>query len=352
VGHGQRAGRHVEKVLDLRDHPHERLGRAVGVEHQPRGEAHVLVAVVLNKPGVLNRVSSLMRARNFNIDSLAVSHTDSDEISRMTITLHGDDVAVEQAAKQLYRLIDVLKVQDVTAEQVVEHELALIKVRVTDANRVEVIKIVELYKGSVVDVSLLATAMWTLSSDVLSALQGAKPRAMSMSASGYVNPLVGVYSTKDDRHISLVFLEADRYWPDFCRLIGRDELIDDPRFVDLAARKEHAEECVDLLTAEFRSRTFTEWKALLSGIDAPWAPVQAVEELLDDPQVVANDYIGEVVADGVPSYKLPKVPVQFDGEGPELRRAPEHGEHSELILLELGYSWDDIAALQAAGAIP
>ena len=114
---------------------------------------HRLVAIVVDKPGVLNRVSSLMRARNFNIDSLAVSKTDREDTSRMTITLHGDDVAVEQAAKQLYRLIDVLKVQDVTAEQVVEHELALIKVRVTDANRAEVIKIVELYKGSVVDVS-------------------------------------------------------------------------------------------------------------------------------------------------------------------------------------------------------
>ena len=74
-----------------------------------------------------------MRARNFNIDSLAVSRTDKDHISRMTLTLHGDDVAVEQAAKQLYRLIDVLKVQDVTEDQLVEHELALIKVRATDA---------------------------------------------------------------------------------------------------------------------------------------------------------------------------------------------------------------------------
>ena len=119
------------------------------------GEArrHILVVLVLDRPGVLNRVASLMRARNFNIDSLAVGPTDKEHISRMTLTLHGDDVAVEQAAKQLYRLIDVLKVQDVTAEQVVEHELALIKVRVTDANRVEVIKVVELYKGSVVDVS-------------------------------------------------------------------------------------------------------------------------------------------------------------------------------------------------------
>ncbi len=73
-----------------------------------------------------------MRARNFNIDSLAVSHTDQPDVSRMTITLHGDDVAVEQAAKQLYRLIDVLKVQEVTAEPVVAQELALVKIRATD----------------------------------------------------------------------------------------------------------------------------------------------------------------------------------------------------------------------------
>jgi acetolactate synthase-1/3 small subunit len=104
-----------------------------GGEHR----RHTLVAIVLDKPGVLNRVASLMRARNFNIDSLAVSHTDQADISRMTITLHGDDVAVEQATKQLYRLIDVLKVQDVTA----------------DSNRAEILKIVELARGRVVDVS-------------------------------------------------------------------------------------------------------------------------------------------------------------------------------------------------------
>jgi len=119
-----------------------------GAQHR-----HVIVAIVNNRPGVLNRVSSLMRARNFNIESLAVSHTDAPDISRMTITLRGDDVLVEQATKQLYRLIDVLKVQDLTADPTVEQELALVKVRVADANRAEVIKIVELYKARVVDVS-------------------------------------------------------------------------------------------------------------------------------------------------------------------------------------------------------
>ena len=114
---------------------------------------HTLIAIVLDKPGVLNRVSSLMRARNFNIDSLAVSRTDQPDVSRMTITLHGDDVAVEQAAKQLYRLIDVLKVQDVTADAVVAQELALVKIRATDSNRAEILKLVELSKGRVVDLA-------------------------------------------------------------------------------------------------------------------------------------------------------------------------------------------------------
>ncbi len=114
---------------------------------------HTLIAIVLDKPGVLNRVSSLMRARNFNIDSLAVSRTDQPDTSRMTITLHGDDVAVEQAAKQLYRLIDVLKVQDVTSEPVVARELALVKIRATDSNRAEILKLVELSNGRVVDLA-------------------------------------------------------------------------------------------------------------------------------------------------------------------------------------------------------
>jgi acetolactate synthase-1/3 small subunit len=114
---------------------------------------HVLVAIVNNRPGVLNRVASLMRARNFNIESLAVSHLDDPEISRMTITLRGDDVNVEQAAKQLYKLIDVLKVQDVTDDPTVQHELVLVKVRATDRNRGELISIVEMYQARIVDMA-------------------------------------------------------------------------------------------------------------------------------------------------------------------------------------------------------
>lgn len=205
-------------------------------------------------------------------------------------------------------------------------------------------------QGSVVDVSLLAMAMWTLSSDLLAALQGGEPRASNDR--GTANPLVAAYRTKDGRHIQLMFLESDRYWAPFCELVGRADLLGDERFADHQARRANAAACVGALDDLFVTKTFDEWKELLRSLDAPWAPIQAVEELLDDPQVVANDYIGDVAAEGGPAYKLPSVPVQFDEHPPDLRRSPEHGEHTELILLELGYSWDDISALREAAVIP
>jgi crotonobetainyl-CoA:carnitine CoA-transferase CaiB-like acyl-CoA transferase len=205
-------------------------------------------------------------------------------------------------------------------------------------------------EGSVVDVSLLATAMWTLSSDVLSALQGMAPRAVNGRMA--VNPGVATYRTGDGRHIQLMFLESDRYWRPFCELIGRPDLATDERYASHQARGANAEACIAELDREFASRTYEEWKDLLRGIDAPWAPVQAVEELLDDPQVLANGYIGEVELEGGAGYRLPRVPVQFDEQPPPLRRAPEHGEHTESVLLELGYGWDEISAMKDAAVIP
>lgn len=205
-------------------------------------------------------------------------------------------------------------------------------------------------QGSVVDVSLLATAMWTLSSDVLAALQGGKPRCPS-GRDASPNPLVGSFRSSDGRHIQLVFLQGDRYWADLCELLGRPDLASDPRFAGMAARRENRQACAAELDAEFGRRTFEECKALLSRMDAPWAPVQAVEELLDDPQVVANGYIGTVSEDGL-EYRLPAVPVQIDERPPPLRRAPEHGEHTEAVLLELGYAWAEISALKDAGVLP
>ena len=203
-------------------------------------------------------------------------------------------------------------------------------------------------KGSVVDVSLLATAMWTLSSDLLTALTGQEPP--QHSGRTMVNPLVGTYRSADGRHVSLVFLQGDRYWPGLCQALGREDLIEDPRFADMASRAENAGDCIAILDEEFGALSFKECKAALATLDAPWAPVQTVSELLDDPQVSANGYIG-TVDDHDPPYRLPAVPVQFDEQPPALRRAPELGEHTELVLLDLGMDWDRIAELKTRGVI-
>lgn len=205
--------------------------------------------------------------------------------------------------------------------------------------------------GSVVDVSLLATAMWTLSSDLLTVLQGKEiPRPGDRSATP--NPLTSTVRTSDGRFIQLMLLQGDRYWPDLCRALGRDDLVDDARFADMAARRSHSRECLAVLDEEFGKRTFEQCKQLLGTIDAPWAPIQRVDELLEDPQVVANGYIGNVDAgDGSPGYRLPAVPVQFDEQPPGLRRAPELGENTETVLLEMGYDWDAIVKLQSEGVI-
>lgn len=206
-------------------------------------------------------------------------------------------------------------------------------------------------EGSVVDVSLLATAMWMLSSDLLAALNGGVVHRPS-GRTALMSPLTATYRTKDGRHVQLMLLQGDRYWPDFCRTVDRPDLADDERFADMAARRTNAPACVAELDAIFAEHTLDEWKAILAKLDAPWAPIQSVEELVDDPQVLANGYVGDVDTGDGTSYRLPTVPVQFDGCPPELRRAPEHGEHTEAVLAELGYDWDRIGELATDGVIP
>lgn len=114
---------------------------------------HTVVALVDNKPGVLNRVSSLFRRRNFNIESITVGVSEVPEISRMTIVVDGTTTTVEQVRKQLAKLIDVVKVTDITAESIVARELALIKVKASSATRSDIIHIVDIFRANIVDVS-------------------------------------------------------------------------------------------------------------------------------------------------------------------------------------------------------
>ncbi len=113
---------------------------------------HTLIALVEDKPGVLNQMASLFRRRGFNIDSIAVGHSELPHLSRVTIVVDGATTMVEQVRKQLDKVIDVVKVSDITGDDIVTRELALIKVRATSATRSEIIQIVDIFRANIVDV--------------------------------------------------------------------------------------------------------------------------------------------------------------------------------------------------------
>ncbi|MCX5993413.1 MAG: acetolactate synthase small subunit, partial [Chloroflexi bacterium] len=114
---------------------------------------HILVALVQDRPGVLNRIASTLRRRNFNIESIAVGHIEQPGLSRMTIVVEGDDASVEQVRKQLDKIIEVIRIADITGESPVAREMAMIKVKATPSTRSEIIQIVDIFRANIVDVA-------------------------------------------------------------------------------------------------------------------------------------------------------------------------------------------------------
>jgi len=115
---------------------------------------HVISALVENKSGVLARIAGLFSGRGYNIDTLSVAPTQDPGISRMTLICRGDDRIIEQITKQLNKLIDVVKVQDLTSDEHVERELALVKVACTPQTRSEIIELVNVFRARIIDVDL------------------------------------------------------------------------------------------------------------------------------------------------------------------------------------------------------
>ncbi|MCK4368458.1 MAG: acetolactate synthase small subunit [Dehalococcoidales bacterium] len=114
---------------------------------------HTIIALVEDKPGVLNRMASLFRRRGFNIESIAVGHSEVPHLSRMTLVVDGATTMVEQVRKQLDKVVDVVKVSDITGDDMIARELALIKVKATSSTRSEIIEIVDIFRANIVDVA-------------------------------------------------------------------------------------------------------------------------------------------------------------------------------------------------------
>ncbi|MCJ7671708.1 MAG: CoA transferase [Acidimicrobiia bacterium] len=204
---------------------------------------------------------------------------------------------------------------------------------------------------SVVDVSLLGMGLWSLAPEVTSAKLFEGVEIPTFDRDSIPNPLVGTYPTKDGRYITIVLLQSDRYWPDLCAHLERPDLLDDPRFADAAARYEHRRECIEILRDVFRSRTYAEWCERFQTLQGVWAPMQTPLEVHDDPQVVANGYLETLASSSGAEFALPANPVQFDETPPKVRGAPDHGEHTDEVLLELGLTYDEILEHKITGAV-
>ena len=114
---------------------------------------HVISVLVENRSGVLSHIAGLFSSRGFNIDSLAVGETQDPTISRMTIIVTGDDKIIEQVNKQLNKLIDVIKVQDITKDEYLDRELVLVKISCTSQTRGEIVQIIEIFRAKIIDVN-------------------------------------------------------------------------------------------------------------------------------------------------------------------------------------------------------
>jgi crotonobetainyl-CoA:carnitine CoA-transferase CaiB-like acyl-CoA transferase len=149
----------------------------------------------------------------------------------------------------------------------------------------------------------------------------------------------------------MVFLQPDRYWAGFCDRIGLPELATDPRFVPSSNLIANAAEACALVAEAFAGKDLEHWRQALEDEPGVWAALATPKETLNDPQVEPNGYVITNVDDQSNEYHIVAAPVQFNETPPPPARAPEHGQHTEEILLELDLDWDDISAAKDSGAI-
>jgi crotonobetainyl-CoA:carnitine CoA-transferase CaiB-like acyl-CoA transferase len=205
---------------------------------------------------------------------------------------------------------------------------------------------------SVIDVSLLGVGAWANALSVgFALLEGGPPERRAPGNSARTNPLVGNYRTADDRWLVLAMLQPGRYWPEFCRHIGREDLITDERFATTEALMGNAPVAADIVQDVLATRPLAEWVARFAGMEGQWAVAQDPWEVGQDPAVRANGLIAEVIDSEGTTRELVANPVQFDEKPAQITRAPQFAEHTEEILRALGKSDDELIDLKISGAV-
>jgi len=197
----------------------------------------------------------------------------------------------------------------------------------------------------VVDTSLLSTAAWMLSADIT---YSQVDSYQIHNTNKFRFPLMSAYNTKDNRQLQLMLLDPKPYWPGLCQMIGREDLINDPRFADNPSRMENGEALVQAIAAEIVKQDWAHWEPIFNAWDAPWELICSIHDVAKDPQALENGMCFTLDVRGTP-IQVVAGPAAFNGEPGPLNPQPSAtlGEHTDELLRSAGYTDAAIADLKA-----
>ena len=205
-------------------------------------------------------------------------------------------------------------------------------------------------RGREVRISLFAMGLWMNAGDLTGAmLTGSAPVAEDRTER--INPMWSSYKCKDGKWIYFVMIQSDRFWPDFCAALN-SAWRDDQRFTSAGLRAKNCAALTAEIDVAVAKRPFAEWAPIFDRHKLIWAPVQTDAEVLDDPQAEAIGAFARVDHPTLKNMRLVNSPIEFGGDEPPTHRlAPELGQHTEEVALEIGYTWEQIARLKESGAL-
>lgn len=205
--------------------------------------------------------------------------------------------------------------------------------------------------GQKVETSLLSSMIFQQTSSIAMHFIGQLPMAPSPREKP-TNPLLNIYLCGDGKWINLFMPEADRFWPNFCKATGIEHLRDDPKYKDMWIRAANSEELVAIIDPIFASKSRQEWIQILRENECIADIINDYPDLPSDPQVIANNYLPEFEHPNYGKIYYSPIPVEFSATPGQLRMpAPEFGQHTEEILIEAGYSWEEIIQFKNQEAI-
>lgn len=206
-------------------------------------------------------------------------------------------------------------------------------------------------RGREVKLSLFSMGLWMNASDLtIGLMTGYTPGSESRTAR--INPMWSSYRCAEGRWIYFVMIQSDRYWPDFCLALGQPGWQNDPRFKDSTARAQNCTALIDEIDRVIAAKNSDDWAPIFDRHNLVWAPVRTDAEVLVDPQAEAIGAFAAVDHPNIPGCRVVNSPVEFGGAGTRPHRAaPELGQHTEEVALEMGLTWDEIGRLKASGTL-